>query len=126
MLTLFRFLFVCGVLLAIVGCGVVGVTIWHFDRDLPDYQKLAHYQPAIMTRVHAGDGRLLAEYATERRVFVPIDPKGDWAARLAKVPVPAVASDVGWRLTVVIRSDADGASIGFKGGATGHIPFFEM
>ena len=383
MLTLFRFLFVCGVLLAIVGCGVVGVTIWHFDRDLPDYQKLAHYQPAIMTRVHAGDGRLLAEYATERRVFVPIDaipkrvvnaflaaedknfyshhgidlismlraaltnvgrlranrrpvgastitqqvaknmllsneisierkikeillasrievalpkdrilelylneiylgagaywvtsaamtyfdksleeltlgevaflaglpkapnrynparypqiakarrdwvldrmvedgaatqgevaqvaaqplelrhrqeaehvkapyfaeevrrqvlarygekilyeaglsvrtsldarlqaasdkalragliayershggwrgpvtridPKGDWAARLAKVPVPAVASDVGWRLAVVIRSDADGASIGFKGGATGHIPFFEM
>src|SRR3954452_3695351 len=25
-----------------------------------------------MTRVHAGDGRLLAEYAAERRVFVPI------------------------------------------------------
>jgi penicillin-binding protein 1A len=73
MLTLFRFLFVCGVLLAIVGCGVVGVTIWHFDRDLPDYHQLAHYQPAIMTRVHAGDGRLLAEYATERRIFAPIE-----------------------------------------------------
>src|SRR5271166_4663829 len=73
MLTLFRFLFVCGVLLAIAGCGVVGIAIWHFDRDLPDYQQLAHYQPAIMTRVHAGDGRPLAEYAIERRVFAPIE-----------------------------------------------------
>ena len=73
MLTLFRLLFVCAVLLAIAGCGAVGIVIWHFDRDLPDYQQLAHYQPAIMTRVHAGDGRPLAEYAIERRVFVPIE-----------------------------------------------------
>src|SRR6266852_5377544 len=72
MVKLIRFLFVCGVILAIVGCGLVGITIWYFGRDLPDYQQLAHYQPPIMTRVHAGDGRLLAEYATERRVFVPI------------------------------------------------------
>src|ERR1700730_655512 len=72
MVKIFRFLFVCAVLLAIAGCGFVGITLWYFGRDLPDYQQLAHYQPAIMTRVHAGDGRLLAEYATERRIFVPI------------------------------------------------------
>ena len=59
-------------MLAIAGCGFVGITLWYFGRDLPDYQQLAHYQPPIMTRVHAGDGRLLAEYATERRIFVPI------------------------------------------------------
>src|SRR5215470_4834586 len=73
MVKLIRFLFVCAVVLAIAGCGLVGVTIWHFGRDLPDYQQLAHYQPPIATRVHAGDGHLLAEYATERRVFVPIE-----------------------------------------------------
>ena len=72
MVKLIRFLFVCSVVLAIAGCGFVGITIWYFGRDLPDYQQLAHYQPPITTRVHAGDGRLLAEYATERRVFVPI------------------------------------------------------
>ncbi|MGC1888158.1 MAG: hypothetical protein WA709_19025 [Stellaceae bacterium] len=55
-----------------------------------------------------------------------IDPKGDWAARLARVPVPAVASDVGWHLAMVIRSDVDGAAIGFKDGAMGHVPFSEM
>ena len=72
MVRLFRFLFVCAVMLAIAGCGFIGITLWYFGRDLPDYQQLAHYQPPIMTRVHAGDGRLLAEYATERRIFVPI------------------------------------------------------
>jgi penicillin-binding protein 1A len=72
MVKLIRFLFVCAVILAIAGCGFVGVTIWYFGRDLPDYQQLANYQPPIMTRVQAGDGRLLAQYATQRRLFVPI------------------------------------------------------
>src|ERR1700747_2878604 len=72
MVKIFRFLFVCAVMLAIAGCGFVGITLWYFGRNLPDYQQLAHYQPPIMTRVQAGDGRLLAEYATERRIFVPI------------------------------------------------------
>ncbi len=72
MVKLIRFLFVCAVVLAVLGCGFVGVTLWYFGRDLPDYQQLAHFEPPITTRVQAGDGRLLAEYATERRVFVPI------------------------------------------------------
>jgi penicillin-binding protein 1A len=55
-----------------------------------------------------------------------IDPKGDWAAHLAKVPVPAVARDVGWQLAMVIRSDADTPVIGFQSGATGQIPFSDM
>jgi penicillin-binding protein 1A len=82
---LIRFLFVCAVLLAILGGGFAGLTIWYFGRDLPDYQQLASYQPPITTRVLAGDGRLVAEYATERRVFVPINaiPKRVIAAFLA-------------------------------------------
>jgi len=55
---------------AAAGAGVY--VFWHFGKGLPDYQQLAHHEPAVMTRVHAGDGRLLAEYATEKRVFVPI------------------------------------------------------
>jgi len=55
-----------------------------------------------------------------------IDPKGNWEPRLAKVPVPAVATDIGWQLAVVTRSDRDGATIGLKGGATGRIPFSDM
>ncbi|HZT19859.1 MAG TPA: penicillin-binding protein 1A, partial [Dongiaceae bacterium] len=43
-----------------------------YTADLPDYTQLATYDPPVVSRVLAGDGRLLAEYAVEKRVFVPI------------------------------------------------------
>ncbi len=61
------------IILAMAGTGVAIYGLWHYGRDLPDYKQLADYQPPTSTRVHAGDGRLLAEFATERRVFVPIE-----------------------------------------------------
>src|SRR5471030_1849683 len=69
---IFKFFVVVGLVLAVLGGGLAALAFWHFNRDLPDYQQLADYAPPIVTRIHAGDGRLLAEYATERRVFVPI------------------------------------------------------
>jgi penicillin-binding protein 1A len=39
---------------------------------LPDFNDLENYNPPVVTRVHAGDGRFLAEFAQERRIFVPI------------------------------------------------------
>ncbi len=59
----------CG-LLAI---GAVLWVFWEYGRDLPDYTQLADYEPPVTTRVHAGDGSLLAEYAVQRRVFVPVE-----------------------------------------------------
>jgi penicillin-binding protein 1A len=47
--------------------------LWHFGKGLPEYAQLADYEPSVVTRIHAGDGRLMAEYATEKRVFVPLD-----------------------------------------------------
>jgi penicillin-binding protein 1A len=61
------------VMLALAGAGGLVFLLDHYNQDLPDYTKLANYQPPVTTRVHAGDGRLLAEFASERRVFVPID-----------------------------------------------------
>jgi len=60
------------VVLAALGAGGVVYVFHEFGRGLPDYRQLADYEPPVTTRVHAGDGRLLAEYATEKRVFVPI------------------------------------------------------
>ncbi|MGH7053880.1 MAG: penicillin-binding protein 1A [Stellaceae bacterium] len=59
--------------MAIAASGLVGLALWYFGRQLPNYQQLAHYEPPIATRVYAADGRLLAEYAKERRIFVPIE-----------------------------------------------------
>ncbi|MGE4220299.1 MAG: penicillin-binding protein 1A [Alphaproteobacteria bacterium] len=57
--------------LAIIGAGGAAFMLWRYGRDLPDYTQLARYEPPTVTRVHAGDGRMITEYATERRVFVP-------------------------------------------------------
>jgi penicillin-binding protein 1A len=60
------------IILAFIGVGGMIYVFNKFGQDLPDYRQLADYEPPVMTRVHAGDGRLLAEYAIEKRVFVPI------------------------------------------------------
>ena len=61
------------IILAFVGVGGMIYVFNKFGQDLPDYRQLMDYEPPVMTRVHAGDGRLLAEYAIEKRVFVPIE-----------------------------------------------------
>lgn len=68
LLTIFGLL----IILAFIGVGGMIFVFNKFGQDLPDYRQLATYEPPVMTRVHAGDGRLLAEYAVEKRVFVPI------------------------------------------------------
>ncbi len=54
----------------VAGAAVVWV-FYEFGRDLPDYRQLADYEPPVMSRVYAGDGTLVEEYAIEGRVFVP-------------------------------------------------------
>src|SRR5271167_776370 len=68
----FGFLFAVGTLVFIVGIGAISGLIYHFNKDLPDYSQLEDYEPPVMTRVHAADGELLAEYAKERRLYLPI------------------------------------------------------
>jgi penicillin-binding protein 1A len=71
-LRFFGFLFAFGTIIFLVGIGAVAGLIWHFNKDLPDYSQLQDYEPPVMTRVHAADGSLLAEYARERRLYLPI------------------------------------------------------
>src|SRR5947209_4548913 len=66
------FLFAAGTVLFLVGVAAVAGLIWHYSKDLPDYSQLQDYEPAVMTRVHAADGSLLAEYSKERRLYLPI------------------------------------------------------
>jgi penicillin-binding protein 1A len=59
------------ILVAIGGIGAGAYVFWQYGRDLPDYRQLETYTPDVMTRIYAGDGRLVTEYAIEKRVFVP-------------------------------------------------------
>jgi penicillin-binding protein 1A len=73
MLSLLGFLFASGVVLFLAGSAIGGYLFWRASRDLPSYDSLARYEPPVMTRIHAHDGSLIAEYARERRIFVPIN-----------------------------------------------------
>lgn len=68
-----KWLFGLGLVGGLCGLLVAAVLYIAWTRDLPTLQALREYKPAQMTRVHAGDGKLIAEYATEHRVFVPIE-----------------------------------------------------
>ena len=48
-------------------------TLWYFSIGLPDYKKLSDYQPPISSRVYSDDGKLIAEYALQKRLFVPYE-----------------------------------------------------
>ena len=62
----------CLSMLAVFAAGSALVWVFYeYGRDLPDYRQLADYEPSVMSRVYAGDGRLIEEYAVEGRVFVP-------------------------------------------------------
>ena len=55
--------------------GLIGVSylIYINVKELPDYNQIANYNPPIVTRFYASDGKLLEEYAKEYRLFVPIN-----------------------------------------------------
>ncbi len=48
-------------------------TLWYFSIGLPDYKKLANYQPPISSRVYSENSKLIAEYALEKRLFIPYE-----------------------------------------------------
>src|ERR1044071_4186813 len=71
-LRFFGLLFAAGTIVFVVGVAATAGLVWHFSKDLPDYSQLQDYEPRVMTRVHAADGSLVAEYARERRLYIPI------------------------------------------------------
>src|SRR3990172_1440524 len=85
LLSFLGFSFAAFVVVFLVVSAAAGFLLWRVSRDLPGYESLAKYEPPVMTRIHAHDGSLIAEYARERRIYVPINtiPKGVIAAFLA-------------------------------------------
>ncbi len=64
-------IFATGAIVFVVAAAGAGLVIWKYEQDLPDYTQLKNYEPPVMTRVHAGDGSVLAEYSHERRLYLP-------------------------------------------------------
>lgn len=77
MIRLIGYFFGIGTTLALLVAGAVAIYIGQLTKDLPDYEVLARYEPPVTTRVHASDGALMAEFARERRLYLPIQAVPD-------------------------------------------------
>jgi penicillin-binding protein 1A len=66
------FMFAAGMIVFIAIAGAAAFVLWKVSSELPDYEVLAKYEPPVMTRIHANDGSLIAEFSRERRIYVPI------------------------------------------------------
>src|SRR5665648_715240 len=69
---LLGFMFAASMIVFIAVAGAAAFVLWKVSQELPDYEVLAKYEPPVMTRIHANDGRLIAEFARQRRIYVPI------------------------------------------------------
>ena len=67
--TIFSSIFI----LLFAGFFLVIFIFWNFVFDLPDHEQLLNYEPPMITRVYASDGRLISEFAAEERSYVPVD-----------------------------------------------------
>ena len=56
---------------AVIAFVLVITSVWQISQELPEYRQLADYTPPVTTRLYAGDGQILMEYAAEKRFFVP-------------------------------------------------------
>lgn len=65
------FLFATGTIVFLIAAVAVAGLVYVFSKDLPDTAQLRNYEPPVTTRMHAGDGSILAEYSRERRLFLP-------------------------------------------------------
>jgi len=77
LLRIFGYIFGIGAFMLLCLAVAAGVLLQMFNSDLPDYDRLAKYEPPVMTRIHAANGELVAEHAKERRLYLPIQAVPD-------------------------------------------------
>lgn len=71
-LRFFGWVFGLGTILFLIAAAAIALYVVTVTKELPDYNTLRDYEPPVMSRVHASDGQLMAEYARERRLYLPI------------------------------------------------------
>lgn len=68
-----------GAIFTLVTLGLVAVAVsigaifWVYGQDLPSHESLAQYKPPTISRIYSGEGRIIDEFARERRLFTPAD-----------------------------------------------------
>ena len=51
---------------------ILGV-LWAFSNNLPDYKFLKNYKAPVSSKVYSGEGELLDDFSSEKRIFIPYE-----------------------------------------------------
>jgi len=51
----------------------IGAVFWVYGQDLPSHESLAQYAPPTISRIYSNEGRIIDEFAKERRLFTPAE-----------------------------------------------------
>ena len=63
------FILFCSITL-LLGLSIL-VILWSFSNNLPDYKFLINYKPPVSSKVYSGEGELISDFSSEKRIFVP-------------------------------------------------------
>ncbi|PUB19122.1 penicillin-binding protein 1A [Yoonia sediminilitoris] len=58
---------------ALMGALTLGAVFHMYGRDLPTYETLSQYTPKMISRIYSNEGRIIDEFAQERRLFTPAE-----------------------------------------------------
>ena len=70
---IFKNIFILIFSIGLLGVFSILAVLWAFSSSLPDYKFLNSYKPSVSSKVYSGDGELVNDFSTEKRIFVPYD-----------------------------------------------------
>ncbi len=68
---IFKRLFIFGLLSSILSVASIISILWIYSNKLPDYKYLKNYKPPVSSKLYSGNGVLVSDFSTEKRIFVP-------------------------------------------------------
>ena len=64
-------IFILVLSIALLSAFSILTVLWAFSNNLPDYKFVKSYKPAVSSKVYSGDGELVNDFSSEKRIFVP-------------------------------------------------------
>ena len=66
-------LIIFGLLSSLIFLAVIISILWTYSNKLPDYKYLESYKPPVSSKLYSGNGILVSDFSSEKRIFVPYD-----------------------------------------------------
>ncbi len=60
-------------IISFVGFIAIFSVLWNYSNKLPDYKFLKNYKPPVSSKVYSGNGVLISDFSTEKRIFIPFN-----------------------------------------------------